>query len=341
MDLKNRLQDDIKTAMRGGDKDRLLTLRMLSAAIKQREIDERIVLDDAQVLAVVEKLIKQRREAAIQYEAGNRPELAAKELGEAALLQGYLPSRCPKLSSTRSSRRRSPITAGPASGHGPDHGCAQAEDSGPGRHGRSQQAPQEPPGRLTLRFMLRLDGRGKTGMSGSIPQEFIDEVLARSDLVGLVERRIPSERPAGISRLAARSTTKDPSFTVSPDKQFYHCFGCGAHGNAIGFLMAFDRLEFRDAVADLAAEAGLALPAGGDAPPARHLQLRSALEAVARYFRQQLRGAHDAIDYLKSRGLSGSTAATFGVGYAPARWDGVLTQFGATRNNAPCCWSAG
>lgn len=91
MDLKNRLQDDIKTAMRGGDKERLLTLRMLSAAIKQREIDERIVLDDAQVLAVVEKLIKQRREAAIQYEAGNRPELAAKELGEAALLQGYLP----------------------------------------------------------------------------------------------------------------------------------------------------------------------------------------------------------------------------------------------------------
>lgn len=91
MDLKNRLQDDIKTAMRGGDKERLLTLRMLSAAIKQREIDERIVLDDAQVLAVVEKLIKQRREAAIQYEAGNRPELAVKELGEAALLQGYLP----------------------------------------------------------------------------------------------------------------------------------------------------------------------------------------------------------------------------------------------------------
>ncbi|HXF07533.1 MAG TPA: GatB/YqeY domain-containing protein [Candidatus Acidoferrales bacterium] len=91
MDLKSRLQDDIKTAMRGGDKEKLLTLRMFSAAIKQREVDERIVLDDAQVLAVVEKLIKQRREAAAQYEAGNRPELAAKELGEAALLQSYLP----------------------------------------------------------------------------------------------------------------------------------------------------------------------------------------------------------------------------------------------------------
>lgn len=91
MDLKSRLQDDIKTAMRGGDKERLLTLRMFSAAIKQREVDERIALDDAQVLAVVEKLIKQRREAATLYEAGNRPELAAKELGEAALLQCYLP----------------------------------------------------------------------------------------------------------------------------------------------------------------------------------------------------------------------------------------------------------
>lgn len=91
MDLKLRLQNDIKTAMRSGDKLGLITLRMLSAAIKQREIDERIVLDDAQVLAVVEKLIKQRREAATQYEAGNRPDLAAKELAEIALLQAYLP----------------------------------------------------------------------------------------------------------------------------------------------------------------------------------------------------------------------------------------------------------
>jgi uncharacterized protein YqeY len=91
MDLKLRLQDDIKTAMRGGDKLGLITLRMFSAAIKQREIDERIVLDEAQVIAVVEKLIKQRREAATQYEAGNRPDLAAKELAEIALLQAYLP----------------------------------------------------------------------------------------------------------------------------------------------------------------------------------------------------------------------------------------------------------
>jgi len=168
-------------------------------------------------------------------------------------------------------------------------------------------------------------------MSGSIPQEFLDEVLARSDLVALVERRIPL-RKAGrdFTARCPFHDEKTPSFTVSPDKQFYHCFGCGAHGNAIGFLMAFDRLEFRDAVADLATEAGLAMPVGGEAPPARHLELRSVLEAVARYFRQQLRGAPKAIDYLKSRGLSGPTAATFGVGYAPARWDAVLRQFGAT-----------
>lgn len=91
VDLKSRLQEDIKAAMRGGEKTRLLTLRMFSAAIKQREVDERIELDDSQVLAVVEKLIKQRREAAVQYETGQRPDLAAKELAEAALLQVYLP----------------------------------------------------------------------------------------------------------------------------------------------------------------------------------------------------------------------------------------------------------
>jgi hypothetical protein len=93
MTLKERIQDDVKAAMRGGEKDRLGTLRMLSAAIKQREVDERIQLDDAQVLAVVEKLIKQRREAIAQFEAGGRADLVAKEAAEAALLQAYLPAR--------------------------------------------------------------------------------------------------------------------------------------------------------------------------------------------------------------------------------------------------------
>lgn len=90
-DLKQRIQDDLKQAMRAQDKERLTTVRMLMAAIKQREIDERIVLDDQSVLAVIEKMIKQRQEAIKQYETGNRPELAAKEAAEIALLKVYLP----------------------------------------------------------------------------------------------------------------------------------------------------------------------------------------------------------------------------------------------------------
>ena len=91
--LKGRITDDMKAAMRSGEKERLGVIRMLTAAIKQREVDERISLDDAQVLSVLEKMIKQRKESVVQFQAGNRPDLVAKESGEIALLQGYLPSQ--------------------------------------------------------------------------------------------------------------------------------------------------------------------------------------------------------------------------------------------------------
>ena len=91
--LKGRITDDMKAAMRSGEKERLGVIRMLTAAIKQREVDERISLDDAQVLSVLEKMIKQRKESLVQFQAGNRPDLVAKESGEIALLQGYLPSQ--------------------------------------------------------------------------------------------------------------------------------------------------------------------------------------------------------------------------------------------------------
>lgn len=93
MSLKQRILDDIKAAMKAGDKERLVTLRMLSAAIKQREVDERIEMDDAQTLAVVEKMIKQRRESIKQYEEGGRPELAAKEQAEIGILEDYMPEQ--------------------------------------------------------------------------------------------------------------------------------------------------------------------------------------------------------------------------------------------------------
>ena len=91
--LKGRITDDMKAAMRSGEKERLGVIRMLTAAIKQREVDERISLDDSQVLSVLEKMIKQRKESLVQFQAGNRPDLVAKESGEIALLQGYLPSQ--------------------------------------------------------------------------------------------------------------------------------------------------------------------------------------------------------------------------------------------------------
>jgi uncharacterized protein YqeY len=91
--LKGRITDDMKAAMRSGEKERLGVIRMINAAIKQREVDERISLDDAQVLSVLEKMIKQRKESLVQFQAGNRPDLVAKESAEIALLQGYMPSQ--------------------------------------------------------------------------------------------------------------------------------------------------------------------------------------------------------------------------------------------------------
>jgi hypothetical protein len=91
--LKGRITDDMKAAMRSGEKERLGVIRMITAAIKQREVDERISLDDAQVLSVLEKMIKQRKESLVQFQAGNRPDLVDKESGEIALLQGYMPSQ--------------------------------------------------------------------------------------------------------------------------------------------------------------------------------------------------------------------------------------------------------
>jgi len=168
-------------------------------------------------------------------------------------------------------------------------------------------------------------------MSGSIPQDFIDEVVARTDLVALIDRRVPLKK-AGKDHTARCPfhDEKSPSFTVSADKQFYHCFGCGAHGNAIGFLMAFERLEFRDAVAELAGLVGLELPAGGEGPVPRHKELLDVLEAAARFYRQQLGKHPKAVDYLKQRGLGSAIAATFGLGYAPAGWDSLLQQLGRT-----------
>ncbi len=152
-----------------------------------------------------------------------------------------------------------------------------------------------------------------------IPRDFIDTLLARVDIVDVIDRRVPLKK-AGQNYQACCPfhSEKTPSFTVSPTKQFYHCFGCGAHGTALGFLMEYEHMSFPDAVGALAQDAGLPVPESGEPdrprpPPA----LWDALEQAAQFYKQQLKQTPRAIEYLKGRGLTGAIAARYGVGYAP------------------------
>ena len=154
-----------------------------------------------------------------------------------------------------------------------------------------------------------------------IPRDFIDTLLARVDIVDVIDRRV-SLKKAGQNYQACCPfhTEKTPSFTVSQTKQFYHCFGCGAHGTALGFLMEYEHMSFRDAVAALAQDAGLPIPESASEPdrPKPPPALWDALEQAATFYKQQLKQNPRAIDYLKRRGLTGQIAARYGIGYAPA-----------------------
>jgi len=171
-------------------------------------------------------------------------------------------------------------------------------------------------------------------MSGRIPQSFIDELLNRIDVVDVIDGRVPLKK-AGSNYKACCPfhTEKTPSFTVSQTKQFYHCFGCGAHGTAITFLMEYEHLNFVDAIEDLAQQAGLEVEREqGNAPrPQREDNLYEIMLRAATFYKQQLRKPHAqiAIDYLKQRGMSGEIAAEYGVGYAPAGWDSLTKALGA------------
>lgn len=164
-----------------------------------------------------------------------------------------------------------------------------------------------------------------------IPQDFIQQLLARVDIVDVVGRHVKLKRAgANFLGLCPFHGEKSPSFTVSPAKQFYHCFGCGAHGSAIGFLMEHAGQGYVDAIRDLARDAGMTVPESRDIDPvaaaaaaSESQGLLAMLETAARHYRQRLRDTPRAIDYLKGRGLAGETAARFGIGYAPAQWRGL------------------
>ncbi len=176
-----------------------------------------------------------------------------------------------------------------------------------------------------------------------IPQSFVQDLLNRVDIVDVVGRYVQLKKGgANFSGLCPFHNEKSPSFTVSPTKQFYHCFGCGANGTAIGFLMEYSGLGFVESVKDLAQNVGMTVPEQEDRlPPAQRAELQAktlalsdAMTLACNFFRQQLRSAQPAIDYLKGRGLTGEIAAKYWVGYAPDGWDSLRQVFTDYDNDA-------
>ncbi|MDT0593400.1 DNA primase [Glaciecola petra] len=176
-------------------------------------------------------------------------------------------------------------------------------------------------------------------MAGRIPNDFIDDLIARSDIVDIIDSRVKLKK-AGRNYQACCPfhNEKTPSFSVSQEKQFYYCFGCGAKGNVISFIMDYDRLDFVEAIEDLAGQYGLEVPreqgkAGANPKPDKNEREQDyqLMEQVAQFFEHQLKhheNADKVINYLKNRGLTGQVVKHWGIGYAPSEWDGVTSKFG-------------
>ncbi len=175
-------------------------------------------------------------------------------------------------------------------------------------------------------------------MSGRIPQSFINELLARVDIVDIIERRINLKKTGkNYSACCPFHNEKTPSFSVSPDKQFYYCFGCGASGNALTFIMEYEGQEFVASIEDLAQSMGLEIPRESYNGPQQSVQnhLYPLMEEVTSYYQNQLKNnpnAKPAINYLKHRGLSGEIAKQYAIGYAPNDWQNLLKLSSSSTN---------
>lgn len=176
-------------------------------------------------------------------------------------------------------------------------------------------------------------------MAGRIPQAFLDDLLDRVDIVEVIDRRVKLKKSGkNYSACCPFHEERTPSFSVNPDKQFYYCFGCGAGGNALTFLMEYENLEFPQAVENLATNVGMTIPrepsrGGSDAAQQEvsNKPLYALMEQVSTFYQQQLRNhpqAHRAVDYLKARGLSGEIAKQFDLGFAPPGWDSLHSGLG-------------
>jgi DNA primase len=170
-------------------------------------------------------------------------------------------------------------------------------------------------------------------MAGRIPQTFIDELISRSDIVEIIGSRVPLKKAGREFKACCPfHDEKTPSFWVSPDKQFFHCFGCGAHGTALGFLMQYDQLPFPEAVEELAGRSGLEVPHEGGAGPASAMTEGQSelLARVAGFYQECLQNDERASAYVRNRGLDAAIIERFMIGYAPESWNEVLRRFGAT-----------
>ena len=176
-------------------------------------------------------------------------------------------------------------------------------------------------------------------MPGQIPKSFIDELLSRVDIVDVIEVRIPLKKAGReLTACCPFHNEKTPSFTVSPAKQFYHCFGCGAHGTAIGFLMEYEHLEFVEAIESLASQQGMPIPKGKSSPTGtghnNHDQWYALLAQSQRFYQQQLGKHSTALKYLKNRQLSRTIIDEYALGYAPPHGNNLIGQFDHHQSNA-------
>ena len=187
-------------------------------------------------------------------------------------------------------------------------------------------------------------------MAGLIPQDFVDDLLDRIDIVSLVDSRVKLKKTGkNYSACCPFHDEKTPSFTVSQDKQFFYCFGCGASGNAVGFIMDYERLDFPQAVESLAHLAGLEVPREQRSPEqVKKAEVRKSLytllEKSSEHFQLQLREhkqRQQVVNYLKTRGLTGEVAKNFGIGFAPPGWDNLLKALGETEEDKKLLIEAG
>ena len=171
-------------------------------------------------------------------------------------------------------------------------------------------------------------------MAGRIPQEFIDGLLVRVDVVDIINSRVPLKKKGReYTACCPFHNEKTPSFTVSTSKQFYHCFGCGVHGNAISFLMEYDHMDYVEAIETLASQLGLDVPReGGNQAPKKRISkdLYDLMTDASDYFQLQLKGSSAALGYLENRGLSSEICSRFLLGYSLPSWDNTLKHLSAS-----------